>query len=99
MRTDILARPNVRTRRVMPAENASSVPHGPIARSCDLEALDTPFTAPLGSNPRRRALRTGARSKGPTMSSDTHDLTELLQAHARGDGTALDRLFPVVYEE
>jgi RNA polymerase sigma factor (TIGR02999 family) len=33
------------------------------------------------------------------MSSDTHDLTELLQAHARGDGTALDRLFPLIYEE
>ena len=33
------------------------------------------------------------------MSSDTHDLTELLQAHARGDQTALDRLFPKVYDE
>ena len=33
------------------------------------------------------------------MSSDAHDLTELLQAHARGDETALDRLFPMVYDE
>ena len=33
------------------------------------------------------------------MPSDGHDLTELLQAHAHGDGTALDRLFPMVYDE
>lgn len=33
------------------------------------------------------------------MSSDAHGLTELLQAHARGDETALDRLFPKVYDE
>jgi RNA polymerase sigma factor (TIGR02999 family) len=33
------------------------------------------------------------------MSSDAHDFTELLQAHARGDEAALDRLFPKVYDE
>ena len=33
------------------------------------------------------------------MSSDANGLTELLQAHARGDETALDRLFPKVYDE
>jgi RNA polymerase sigma factor (TIGR02999 family) len=33
------------------------------------------------------------------MSSDAHSVTELLQAHARGDETALDRLFPKVYDE
>jgi len=33
------------------------------------------------------------------MSSDTHDFTELLQAHGRGDESALDRLFPKVYDE
>jgi RNA polymerase sigma factor (TIGR02999 family) len=33
------------------------------------------------------------------MSSDAHELTELLQAHARGDEAALDRLFPRVYDE
>jgi RNA polymerase sigma factor (TIGR02999 family) len=33
------------------------------------------------------------------MSSDAHDLTELLQAHARGDDAALDQLFPKVYDE
>ena len=32
-------------------------------------------------------------------SADAHDLTELLQAHARGDEGALDRLFPRVYDE
>lgn len=31
--------------------------------------------------------------------SETHDLTELLRAHAAGDRTALDRLFPRVYDE
>ena len=33
------------------------------------------------------------------MASDVHEFTELLQAHARGDGAALDRLFPKVYDE
>ena len=33
------------------------------------------------------------------MASDVHEFTELLQAHARGDGGALDRLFPKVYDE
>ena len=33
------------------------------------------------------------------MSSDVQGFTELLQAHARGDETALDRLFPKVYDE
>src|SRR5688500_7009146 len=33
------------------------------------------------------------------MSSDVNGLTALLQAHARGDETALDRLFPKVYDE
>ena len=33
------------------------------------------------------------------MSSDGHGFTELLQAHARGDEAALDRLFPQVYDE
>ena len=33
------------------------------------------------------------------MASDGHEFTELLQAHARGDRTALDRLFPKVYDE
>ena len=33
------------------------------------------------------------------MSSDAHGFTELLQAHAQGDETALDRLFPKVYDE
>src|SRR5687768_9016396 len=30
---------------------------------------------------------------------DAPDLTELLQAHARGDQAALERLFPKVYDE
>jgi RNA polymerase sigma factor (TIGR02999 family) len=34
-----------------------------------------------------------------TMSPDANGFTELLQAHARGDETALDRLFPKVYDE
>ena len=33
------------------------------------------------------------------MSSDPQGFTELLQAHARGDASALDRLFPKVYDE
>ena len=33
------------------------------------------------------------------MSSDAHDLTELLQAHARGDDAAFEQLFPRVYDE
>ena len=33
------------------------------------------------------------------MSSDPSGFTELLQAHARGDESALDRLFPKVYEQ
>jgi RNA polymerase sigma factor (TIGR02999 family) len=33
------------------------------------------------------------------MSSEAHDLTELLRAHASGDPTAFDRLFPAVYDE
>jgi RNA polymerase sigma factor (TIGR02999 family) len=33
------------------------------------------------------------------MSTDAHGFTELLQAHARGDETALDHLFPRVYDE
>jgi RNA polymerase sigma factor (TIGR02999 family) len=33
------------------------------------------------------------------MSSDPQGVTELLQAHARGDAGALDRLFPKVYDE
>jgi len=33
------------------------------------------------------------------MASDPHDVTELLQAHAQGDQTALDRLFARVYDE
>jgi RNA polymerase sigma factor (TIGR02999 family) len=33
------------------------------------------------------------------MASDVHEFTELLQAHARGDRAALDRLFPRVYDE
>jgi RNA polymerase sigma factor (TIGR02999 family) len=33
------------------------------------------------------------------MSSDVHGFTELLQAQSRGDETALDRLFPKVYDE
>jgi RNA polymerase sigma factor (TIGR02999 family) len=33
------------------------------------------------------------------MSSDSRGFTELLQAHARGDEAALDRLFPKVYDE
>src|SRR5678815_1596421 len=33
------------------------------------------------------------------MASDVHEFTELLQAHARGDSAALDRLFPKVYDE
>jgi len=36
---------------------------------------------------------------GPIMSSDTQGFTELLRAHARGDETALDQLFPKVYDE
>jgi RNA polymerase sigma factor (TIGR02999 family) len=33
------------------------------------------------------------------MPSEAHDFTELLRAHASGDPTALDRLFPAVYDE
>jgi len=33
------------------------------------------------------------------MSSDAHDLTELLRAQASGAPPALDRLFPAVYDE
>jgi RNA polymerase sigma factor (TIGR02999 family) len=33
------------------------------------------------------------------MPSDGHDFTELLRAHASGDEVALDRLFPMVYDE
>ena len=33
------------------------------------------------------------------MSQDSQGVTELLQAHARGDAGALDRLFPKVYDE
>ena len=33
------------------------------------------------------------------MASDVHEFTELLQAHARGDRAALERLFPKVYDE
>jgi RNA polymerase sigma factor (TIGR02999 family) len=33
------------------------------------------------------------------MPSEGHDFTELLRAHAAGDPTALDRLFPLVYDE
>ena len=33
------------------------------------------------------------------MAADVNEFTELLQAHARGDDTALDRLFPKVYDE
>lgn len=33
------------------------------------------------------------------MSPDVPDVTELLQAHAAGDATALDRLLPHVYEQ
>jgi RNA polymerase sigma factor (TIGR02999 family) len=33
------------------------------------------------------------------MPSEAHDFTELLRAHASGDPTALDRLFPTVYDE
>ena len=33
------------------------------------------------------------------MSSDPQGVTELVQAHARGDADALDRLFPKVYDE
>jgi RNA polymerase sigma factor (TIGR02999 family) len=33
------------------------------------------------------------------MSSDSRGFTELLQAYARGDEAALDRLFPKVYDE
>ena len=32
-------------------------------------------------------------------SSDVHDIASLLQAHATGDGKALDRLMPLVYED
>ena len=45
--------------------------------------------------------RTPKPETGPNsliMSSDGHDLTELLQAHARGDEAALDQLFPKVYD-
>src|SRR5262245_51332985 len=31
--------------------------------------------------------------------ADAPDVTELLRAHARGDGAALDQLFPKVYDE
>jgi RNA polymerase sigma factor (TIGR02999 family) len=33
------------------------------------------------------------------MPSDGHDFTELLRAHTSGDEAALDRLFPMVYDE
>jgi RNA polymerase sigma factor (TIGR02999 family) len=33
------------------------------------------------------------------MPSEAHDFTELLRAHASGDPTAFDRLFPAVYDE
>src|SRR5688572_32667954 len=31
--------------------------------------------------------------------ADAHEFTQLLRAHAAGDETALDRLFPQVYDE
>jgi RNA polymerase sigma factor (TIGR02999 family) len=33
------------------------------------------------------------------MQPESHDVTELLRAHANGDPAALDRLFPQVYDE
>ena len=35
----------------------------------------------------------------PHMSSEPQSVTELLQAHAGGDETALDKLFPRIYDE